>query len=484
MTKPQTTGRAAVDSFYHLLDSDLAKMPCAGTACFVAGAKNIPQGRRLYCSGRCFEAPVRGTNSNRPHSRIASREGIILGRIARGGTASLEAYESDNPSALKQALALRPEQLLDEIDTSGLRGRGGAAYPTGKKWKAVANAPTRDVKYIIANADEGDPGAFVDRFIMELDPHALIEGMTIAACAVGARQGRVYLRKEYPLSHASMQGAIDEARRAGRLGQDILGSGFAFDIQIFIGHGSYVCGEETALIHSLEGRRPEPSVRPPFPTVSGFQGRPTLVNNVETLASVPWIIRHGGAAYSALGTGTSRGTKVLSLNSLFARPGLYEVEFGTPLRTIVEELGGGLRTGPLKGLIIGGPLAGIIPPHLLDTPLGFDELRAIGASVGHGGVIGFDHSTSIDSLIHHVVEFGASESCGKCTPCALGCPELARIFAQQDSAQQTAARDRETVHSLTTTLRNASLCGHGTGVGEFIASALKHYGKELESCWR
>jgi len=245
-----------------------------------------------------------------------------------------------------------------------------------------------------------------------------------------------------------------------------------------------VCGEETALIHSLEGRRPEPSVRPPFPTMSGFQGRPTLVNNVETLASVPWIIRRGGTAYSALGAGTSRGTKVLSLNSLFARPGLYEVEFGTPLRKIVEELGGGLRTGSLKGLIIGGPLAGIIPPHLLDTPLGFDELRAIGASVGHGGVIGFDHSTSIESLIHHVVEFGASESCGKCTPCALGCPELARIFARPDSAPQTAARDRETVHSLTTTLRHGSLCGHGTGVGEFIASALKHYGKELESCWK
>jgi formate dehydrogenase iron-sulfur subunit len=348
----------------------------------------------------------------------------------------------------------------------------------------VAKAPTRDVKYVIANADEGDPGAYVDRFIMELDPHALIEGMTIAARAVGAGHGWIYLRSEYPLARLSLERALDEARRAGRLGDDILGSGFAFDIQVFTGHGSYVCGEETALIHSLEGRRPEPSVRPPFPTESGYQGRPTLVNNVETLASVPWIIRHGGAAYSALGTGTSRGTKVLSLNSLFARPGLYEVDFGTPVRRIVEQLGGGLRTGSLKGLIIGGPLAGIIPPHLLDTPLGFDELRAIGASVGHGGVIGFDHSTSIESLIHHVVEFGASESCGKCTPCALGCPELARIFAPPDSSRSTPGRDREMTLSVVSALKNASLCGHGAGVAEFVASALQHYGKELQSCWK
>ena len=484
MTTTAHTGRAAVDSFYHLRDRDLSTMPCSGTACFVAGATCIPEGSRLYCSGRCFEAPAQGISSNRPAATVASREGIVLGRIARNSPATLDAYDADQPSALRQALAIQPTQLLDEIEASGLRGRGGAAYPTGKKWSAVAKAATRDVKYVIANADEGDPGAYVDRFIMELDPHALIEGMTIAARAIGARHGWIYLRNEYPLARPALERAIEESRRAGRLGEDILGSGFAFDIRVFIGHGSYVCGEETALIHSLEGRRPEPSVRPPFPTQHGFQGRPTLVNNVETLASVPWIIRRGGAAYQALGAGTSRGTKVLSLNSLFTRPGLYEVEFGTPLRRIVEELGGGLRTGALKGLIIGGPLAGIIPPHLLDTPLGFDELRAIGASVGHGGMIGFDHSTSIESLIHHVVEFGASESCGKCTPCARGCPELARIFAPPDSPLRTAARDREATRSLIAALRSASLCGHGTGVAEFIASALQHYGKELESCWK
>ncbi len=468
-----------IDSFYHLRACDVSRQPCAGTACFVArntlGMAHPASEPRVSCLGRCFAAPATGVDRARPRIEVRAREGIVLGRLAQGGDASLATYHANGGGeALARVLARPRAELVDAIDASALRGRGGAGFPAGKKWRAAA-AASGPAKFVVANADEGDAGAFIDRFLMEGDPHALLEGMTAAAYAIGAQQGFIYLRQEYPFAKEVLETAIAEARAAQLLGDNILGSGFAFDVELFVGHGSYVCGEETALLRSLEGLRPEVMARPPYAAERGLYGCPTLIQNVETLATVPWIIVHGGEAYRALGFSRSRGTKALSLNSLFARPGLYEVEFGVTVRHIVEELGGGLRSGTLKGVIIGGPLAGIVPPALLDTPLGFEELHAIGASVGHGGVVAFDESISIADLLHHVVSFGAYESCGKCTPCHLGSRRLEQILARHT------APDAE-VASLVAALRTASLCGHGAGIGEFATSALAHFGKELAAC--
>jgi formate dehydrogenase iron-sulfur subunit len=385
--------------------------------------------------------------------------------------------------ALDGALNQPVQATILAIERSGLRGLGGAGFPAGRKWRTVQEAPAPR-KYVIANFDEGDPGAYIDRFLVEDDPYALIEAMTIAAYAVGARQGYVYVRAEYPRAEAILRAALADARREGFLGRRILKSDFMFDVELHFGRGSYVCGEETALLNSLEGKRPEVRARPPFPAQQGLFGLPTLVHNVETLANVPWIVRHGGDAFQSLGFSKSRGNKVVSLNSLFARPGLYEVEFGVPLRHIVEDLGGGLRTGTLKGIIVGGPLAGIVPPHLLDTRFGFEELHGIHASVGHGGIVAFDEHTSIPQLMHHVFSFGAYESCGKCTPCRLGsrrAEQILRRFLAPGTASQ--AEDHEFT-DLVAALRLTSLCGLGTGLAEFAESARLYYAAELEPCFK
>lgn len=467
-----------VESFYHLGGCDLAGRECEGTACFVArhspGAQHPAGQPRVYCLGRCFEAPAAGLSAARPRIEVHSREAVLLGRLARGGARAIGAYrQAGGYCALETARAAAPEFVLAEVERSGLRGRGGAGFPTGRKWRAAA-AQTAAPKFIVANADEGDAGAFSDRFLLEDDPHALIEGMALAAHATGAARGWIYLRHEYPAARESLERALGEARAAG-----VLGAGRAFDIELFVGHGSYVCGEESALLLSIEGCRPEVMARPPYPTECGLHGRPTVTNNVETFASVPWIVARGGDAYRALGFSTSRGTKIVSLNSLFARPGLHEVEFGVPLRRIVEDFGGGLRAGALKGVIVGGPLAGIVPPRLLDTPFGFEEMAAIGACVGHGGIVAFDERTSIAALVRHVFAFGAYESCGKCTPCRLGSRRIERIFADAARTKAHGAEWREIVSALKWT----SLCGHGTGLGAFAESVLRHYGEEAAACF-
>src|SRR5690606_23995953 len=278
-----------------------------------------------------------------------------------------------------------------------LRGRGGAGFPTGRKWRAVADAINK-TKYIVANADEGDPGAFSDRVLIETDPFRLIEAMLIAAISVGATQGFIYLRREYETAARVLARAIEQARAARWLGGHVLDSAYTFDLELVIGAGSYLCGEETAMLNAIEGRRPEVRLRPPQITECGLFDRPTLVNNVETLCAIPWIIENGGEAYRQLGTADNAGTKLLSLNSLFVKPGVYEVEFGISVREIIDVLGGGLRRGHLKGVMIGGPLAGIIPPPLFDTPLTHEALHAIGCAVGHGGVIAFADDTSIAEI--------------------------------------------------------------------------------------
>jgi NADH:ubiquinone oxidoreductase subunit F (NADH-binding) len=336
---------------------------------------------------------------------------------------------------------------------------------------------------VIANGDEGDAGAFVDRIIMEEDPFAVIEGLTLAAYAIGAQRGYIYVRAEYPDADESMRQAVEEAKANGFLGNRILGTDFNFEVEVISGKGSYVCGEETALIRSIEKLRPEPKIRPPFCSERGLFSRPTVVNNIETLVNIPWIVLNTSEAFASYGFSKSRGTKVVSMNSLFRRPGLYEVEFGIRVRDIVEEIGGGLRQGTLKGVIIGGPLAGIIPPELLDTPFGFEELRKIGASVGHGGVIVFDERTSIAELVHHVFAFGAYESCGKCTPCRLGTQRIAEILGTVMRGEKAPEEQRQEFLDIVNVLKVASFCAHGTGLAEFADSIHRYYRKELDACF-
>lgn len=478
-----------IASFYHLLQNPTEKL-CQGTACLVARHLNpgrweaaVKQNPRLYCLGKCYIGPASSSEEWRPRIEVHGVEGIVLNRIVSGGARTLSAYlQQEGYEALERALKKSPQEIIQAVEISGLRGRGGAGFPTGKKWRAVFEQRSPD-KFVIANGDEGDPGAYIDRFLMEDDSHSLIEAMIIAGYAVGAGKGYIYLRNEYPDAAIALQQALVEARRAGFLGERIFGT-FSYDIEIVFGRGSYVCGEETALIRSIEGKRPEVMPRPPYPTEQGLFAKPTLVNNIETLVNIPWIIRNGAEAYQALGLSKSRGTKVVSLNSLFQCPGLYEVEFGISIRRIVDELGGGLKTGRIKGLIIGGPLAGIVPPEELDRPFGFEELRAIGCSVGHGGIVAFDEQTSIQELVHHVSSFAAYESCGKCTPCRLGSRRIEQLFAPTLQRSSATSKERVAYSEVLSALAATSLCGLGSGLAEFGESAARYYGKELEACFR
>ena len=479
-----------IDSFYHLPGEHISEKACRGTACFVARHLNPGRWREanseaapVYCLGKCYSAPASGSEDERPRIELHAREPVVLGHVMDGPVRTVGEYTARGGyTALERAVGQSQEEILRALELSGLRGRGGAGFPTGKKWRAVAEQRSPE-KFVVANADEGDSGAYIDRFLIEDDPHCLLEAMAIAGFATGAAKGCVYLRKEYPQAHVVLQQAVAEARREGFLGERILQRNFSFDVEVTLGEGSYVCGEETALLNSIEGRRPEVRSRPPYPFQQGLFGKPTLINNVETLANIPWIVRKGGEAYGRLGFSKSRGVKVVSLNSLFHRPGLYEVEFGVPVRQIVEDMGGGLKTGKIKGLIIGGPLAGIVPPKLFDTLLGFEELAAIGASVGHGGVVAFDEHTSLPELIHHVFDFGAFESCGKCTPCRLGSRRVEQLFRRILKSGSVSSAEKRECNEIISALALTSLCGLGTGLADFAASALRYYAGELEECF-
>ena len=477
-----------VESFFHLRDADLSNAKCRGLACFVARQSMEKRDEqvdgqlpRVYCLGKCYAAPASGGDKSRPFIAVHSPRAVVLERIVDGGALTLEDYVGRGGlQALQKALALPSERIVAEMEASQLRGRGGAGFPTGRKWRSVAAQPDAD-RRVVVNLDEGDPGAYIDRFIAELDPYCLLEGMAIAAHAVSADKGTIYVRCEYPQAVETLQQALAVAH-AGSAG--FLGSGLRLDVDLVIGHGSYMCGEETAMLSAIEQERPVARARPPYVSQRGLYGHPTVVNNAETLASVPWILRNGADQYAKMGFSSSRGTKVVSLNSLFRRPGLYEVEFGIPLRHIVEECGGGLRTGQIAGLIVGGPLAGVIPPTLFDTPFGFEELHAIGGSVGHGGIVAFDEHTSVADLLHHVFEFGAYESCGKCTPCRLGCPAIESKFEHALRGELLTANDQQEYGDILEALRLTSLCGFGTGLAEFAQSIERHYGQELRTCFK
>ncbi|MFZ5724688.1 MAG: complex I 51 kDa subunit family protein [Pseudomonadota bacterium] len=484
--KPHPLSDQALASFHHLHDALEPGQACRGLACFAARAVHPDRWHRaetaapLHCLGQCYRAPAAFGDDERPATVADARETVLLANVVAGGVRDLTLYQRRGGGrALHAALARPPAELVATVLRSGLRGRGGAGFPTGRKWQAVATRIAPE-KYVVANADEGDPGAFSDRFLIEDDPFRLIEGLLVAGLATGAQSGYIYLRREYPRAAAILADAIRQARAAGWLGPSILDSGRPFELSLVIGHGSYVCGEETALLNALEGRRPEPRARPPQITECGLHGAPTLVNNVETLCAIPWIVEHGGDAYAALGTGSSRGTKLLSLNSLFRRPGLYEVEFGISLRDIVDRLGGGLREGTLRALMIGGPLAALVPPALLDTRLDHEEMQAIGAAVGHGGVIAFDEHTRIEEIVAEVFRFGAAESCGKCVPCHRGAPKLARMFS---AAVAGAPADAMQAARIVDALADTSLCGHGRGLAEFARGVARNFPEAWQACF-
>ena len=393
---------------------------------------------------------------------------------------SIEEYIAmDGYFALHKVLTeMTPDGVIQTILDSGLRGRGGGGFPTGLKWKFASNNRGEVKKYVACNADEGDPGAFMDRSILEGDPHALIEAMAIAAYAIGADEGYVYVRAEYPIAVHRLQTAIDQAREVGLLGDDIFGTGFKFDMQIRLGAGAFVCGEETALMTSIEGNRGEPRPRPPFPAVKGLFGQPTVLNNVETYANIPQIILKGADWFASMGTEKSKGTKVFALGGKITNTGLVEIPMGTTLREVVEEIGGGIPGGKkFKAAQTGGPSGGCIPAHLIDTPIDYDNLLAIGSMMGSGGLIVMDEDNCMVDIAKFFLEFTVDESCGKCTPCRVGTKRLLEILEKIISGNGE-LEDLDRMEELCNYIKSASLCGLGQTAPNPVISTLRYFRDE------
>ncbi len=372
---------------------------------------------------------------------------------------------------------MTPEQVIQTIKDSGLRGRGGGGFPTGTKWSFAAAQPAGQ-KYVCCNADEGDPGAFMDRSVLEGDPHVVLEAMAIAGYAIGANQGYIYVRAEYPIAVKRLEIAIGQARENGLLGKDILGTGFDFDIELRLGAGAFVCGEETALMTSIEGRRGEPRPRPPFPAVKGLFERPTVLNNVETYANIPQIILNGADWFASMGTEKSKGTKVFALGGKINNTGLVEVPMGTTLREIVEEIGGGIPNGKkFKAAQTGGPSGGCIPASLIDIPVDYDNLISIGSMMGSGGLIVMDEDTCMVDIAKFFLEFTVDESCGKCTPCRIGTKRLLEILDKITKGKGT-LEDLDKMEELCYHIKANSLCGLGQSAPNPVLSTLKYFRDE------
>ena len=384
----------------------------------------------------------------------------------------------DGYKALAKVLTeMTPDEVIAEVTASGLRGRGGGGFPTGRKW-SFAKASQNPVKYVACNADEGDPGAFMDRSILEGDPQCIIEAMAIAGYAIGANRGFVYVRAEYPIAVNRLQIAIEQAREAGFLGENIFGSGFDFDMEIRLGAGAFVCGEETALITSIEGNRGEPRPRPPFPAVKGLFGKPTVLNNVETYANITQIILNGSDWFKSLGTPSSPGTKVFALGGKIKNVGLVEIPMGTTLREIVEEIGGGIPNGKeFKAAQTGGPSGGCIPAKFIDTPIDYDSLLALGSMMGSGGMIILDEDTCMVDIAKFYLEFTVDESCGKCTPCRVGTRRLLQVLDKITSGKGE-MKDLQTIQELSTHMQSSSLCALGQTASNPVLSTLGYFRDE------
>jgi formate dehydrogenase iron-sulfur subunit len=411
---------------------------------------------------------------------FAKQERLTFTRVGLTDPISLDDYiANDGYSGLMKALSLSPADIIKEVADSGLRGRGGAAFPTGIKWKTVADEPA-DQKYVTCNADEGDSGTFADRMLMEGDPFCLLEGMTIAGIAVGATQGFIYLRCEYPHAHRALDAAIEAAYAQGYLGENIRGTGLRFDLDVRLGAGAYICGEETSMLESLEGKRGEIRPRPPLPAIKGLFGQPTIVNNVISLASVPIILRKGAAFYRDYGVGKSRGTLTIQLGGNIKRGGLIEKAFGITLREVLYDYGGGSASGrPIRAVQVGGPLGAYLPESQFDTPLDYEAFANIQALVGHGGVVVFDDTVDMAQMARYAMEFCAIESCGKCTPCRIGSSRGVEIMDRVISG-----RNREfnltLVEELCDTMLNGSLCGLGGLTPYPVQSALRHFREDFQ----
>ena len=407
---------------------------------------------------------------------------IVLENCGTIDPLSLADYrEHEGLQALETCLTrLTPDDVVGQIRAAGLRGRGGAGFPTATKWTLTRQA-SGDLKYVICNGDEGDPGAFMDRAVMEADPFRVIEGLIIAAYAVGASEGFVFVRREYPLAVRHIRAAIEQAKANGLLGERILGSDFNFTLQVREGAGAFVCGEETALIHSIEGKRGMPRPRPPYPAQSGLWGKPTLINNVETLATVPWIIRRGPAAFAGLGTASSRGTKVFSLAGKIARGGLIEVPMGITIREIVEDVGGGVKGGrPFKAVLAGGPSGGCIPAHLANTRIDYEELAQTGAIMGSGGLVVLDDRDCVVEIARYFLHFTQDESCGKCTFCRVGTRRMLEIL-ERICAGQGEAGDLQALDDLSVGIKQGSLCGLGQTAPNPVLTTLRYFREEYET---
>ncbi|WP_100962725.1 NADH-quinone oxidoreductase subunit NuoF [Bosea sp. FBZP-16] len=411
---------------------------------------------------------------------LKRQQRLTFARVGVTDPLSLADYRAQNGlKGLEKALSLTGAAIIEEVRESGLRGRGGAGFPTGIKWKTVHDARAEQ-KYIVCNADEGDSGTFADRMLMEGDPFLLIEGMAIAAIAVGATRGYIYLRSEYPHAHKVLQRAILRARNAGLLGPSVLGSGRAFELEVRLGAGAYICGEETSLLESLEGKRAIVRAKPPIPALQGLFGQPTIVNNVLSFAAVPWILTHGAKAYADYGMGRSRGTLPVQLGGNVRRGGLIELAFGIPLREIIEDMGGGTLSGrPIRAVQVGGPLGAYLTEKQLDTPMDYEALAGIKAMLGHGGIVVFDDSVDMAKQARFAFEFCAKESCGKCTPCRIGATRgvelVDRIVAGTERPKNLAV-----LRDLNKLMTDASLCAMGGLTPMPVMSALNHFFEDFD----
>lgn len=432
--------------------------------------------------GSVEAAPVERLRIDTTAPFFARQQRIVLENCGTVRPENIEDYvAAGGYEALCRAITeMTPAEVISELTASGLRGRGGGGYPTGLKWQTVAKSAD-GTKFVVCNADEGDPGAFMDRSVLESDPHRVLEGMTIAAYAVGASHGYVYVRAEYPLAIARLKTAIRQAKAANLLGQNVAGSRFEFSIDIRLGAGAFVCGEETALLASIEGRRGQPRPRPPYPAERGLYGRPTLINNVETFANIAPIIQRGGAWFASIGTERSKGTKVFALAGQIKNTGLIEVPMGISLREIVESIGGGVPSGGrIKAVQTGGPSGGCIPNDQLDISVDYDSLQKVGSIMGSGGMIVMDETSNMVEVARYFMEFSMSESCGKCAPCRIGNYQMHELLCKL-LAGKAAAADLTLLEELTFTVGETSLCGLGQNAPNPIKSTLRYYRHEYEA---
>jgi NADH:ubiquinone oxidoreductase subunit F (NADH-binding) len=491
---------AAARSHADLLNPQRATRVCRGTSCELSGAAQVAKAlaaegpvRPASCLGHCHRAPVVLDSDGSvlvevDPARIQTRLGdpaplpaapridclaaepIVTRRIARGDFSSFGKAHADGAwSVLERALSQPPEQVISEIEASRERGRGGSGYPTGAKWRAAAAAPGPRV--VIANGDEGDPGSFVDRVLLERDPHGVLEGLALCAYAIGAETAVVFVRSEYPRALDRVRAAVTEAERAGLLGERLCGVGPPLSVSVIEGFGSYVCGEETALIATLEGARGEARPRPPFPVEHGLGGRPTVVNNVETLVNVPWIIERGAKAFTAIGTPASNGSKALCLNAGFAQPGIVEVPFGTNLRDVIQNWGATpCRSDELIGVLAGGPMGSFLVPEACDIAICWEALAERDVQLGHAGLVAVRRDADLQALIRHLLGFMAEESCGRCLPCRAGSAQ-ARQLAEADLPGNL-----EAIRAQLALMRAASLCAFGSATPGPVETLLARVG--------